>query len=272
MNVTIGACDWALPGSGLNATRIAADYGLKALSLQAGYFKNKYPIFEKEMQEYFLQDKERYGIEYVAIALNDFDNIPMHAGEDTQEYEKVWYILKNCVKAAVNLQIPLIQVPGFAASEIRDEQDYEYSKKCLQYLCDEAAKYDIVIGYESLLGPEEFKKLADMVNRKNFGLYYDSQNYSLFKGYDQIKILEEMYPYMVNQIHVKDGNNAMSGALLGKGDSNFNGTIDFLKKKNFQGYILLENYYDQLPLRLEDENPYNLLEEDINILKKAIEV
>ena len=35
--------------------------------------------------------------------------------------------------------------------------------------------------------------------------------------------------------------------------------------------ILLENYYDQLPLRLQGENPYDLLRQDIAILKKAIQ-
>jgi len=33
---------------------------------------------------------------------------------------------------------------------------------------------------------------------------------------------------------------------------------------------LLENYYDQLPLRTRAASPYDLLREDIEVLKRAI--
>ena len=62
----------------------------------------------------------------------------------------------------------------------------------------------------------------------------------------------------------------LSGALLGTGDAGFHDTMKWLDQHNYTGYILLENYYDQLPLRTQAENPYDLLREDIKILKKAI--
>lgn len=267
-NVKIGACDWALPGAGLYAPRIAAAYGLQALSLKIGLCENNYPIAEEAMQRYYLEDQQRYGIEYCAIALNDFDNIPMHAREGTPAHEQAWTILNKGVQTARALHIPVIQVPGFAASEIRTEKDYEYAAKAFRYLCDAAG--DIRVASESLLRPEEFKKLYDMVGRENFGAYYDSQNYHLFRGYDQVEILEGLLPFMVGQLHVKDGNGAMSGALLGTGDSNFSGTMRALSNNGYEGYILLENYYDRLPLRLAGENPYALLEQDIAIVKTAV--
>jgi sugar phosphate isomerase/epimerase len=269
MDVKIGACDWALPGAGLNAPRIAAEFGLKALSLKIGLYENDYPISHKKMQGYYMDDQQKYGIEYCALALNDFDNIPMHAREGTPEFPKVQPLLQKGVKTAIALHIPMIQVPGFAASEIKSEEDMEYIAKGLRYLCDEVGEHGIKVASENLLKPDEFKILYDLVGRKNFGVYYDSQNYSLFRGYGQLEILESLFPYMVNQLHVKDGKGAMSGALLGVGDSNFYGTMRILREKGFKGYILLENYYDQLPLRLEDGGPYSLLEKDINILKNA---
>lgn len=267
-SIKIGICDWALPGAGLYAARIAAEFGLQALSLKIGLYENNYPISEKVMQRCYLEDQQRYGVEYCAIALNDFDNTPMHAREGTPAYEQAWTILKKGLQTARALHVPVIQVPGFAASEIRSEEDYEYAARALRYLCDEAG--DIRVASESLLRPEEFKKLYELVGRKNFGAYYDSQNYHLFRGYDQVEILNGLLPHMVDQLHVKDGNGAMSGALLGTGDSNFFGTMRALTENDYEGYILLENYYDRLPLRLADENPYRLLAQDIEILKVAI--
>lgn len=269
-NIKIGACDWGLPGSGLYATQIAASVGLDALSLKIGLYENDYPITQPEMQKIYLNEQQKYGIEYCAIALNDFDNIPMHARKGTKEYDIVWNLLRRAVTTAKALGVQIIQVPGFAASEVKTEQDMEYSARAFQYLCDAAGEFGISVAGENLMTPEEFTKMSEMVDRSNFYLYFDSQNYHLFRGYSELAILEGLYPKMCNQLHVKDGQGAMSGGLLGTGDSGFHETMHWLDNHDYSGYILLENYYDQLPLRTQADNPFDLLRQDIEILKKAI--
>ncbi len=269
-NIKIGACDWGLPGSGLYATQIAASVGLDALSLKIGLYENDYPITQPEMQKIYLNEQQKYGMEYCAIALNDFDNIPMHARKGTKEYDIVWDLLRRAVTTAKALGVQIIQVPGFAASEVKTEQDMEYSARAFQYLCDAAGEFGISVAGENLMTPEEFTKMSEMVDRSNFYLYFDSQNYHLFRGYSELAILEGLYPKMCNQLHVKDGQGAMSGGLLGTGDSGFHETMHWLDNHDYSGYILLENYYDQLPLRTQAENPFDLLRQDIEILKKAI--
>lgn len=269
-NVKIGACDWALPGNGLYAPAIANKVGLEALSLKIGLSANDYPLTQPEMQELYLNDQQKYGIEYIAIALNDFDNIPMHARENTKEYDVVWDLLKRSVSTAKNLGVSIIQIPGFAQSEVKTEEDMMYSAKAFNWLCKQAGEYGITVAGENLMTPDKFEQMMQMVDCPNFKLYFDSQNYHLFAGLNEIDILEGSYKNMCNQLHVKDGNGHMSGSLLGKGDSGFYDTIDWLKNKNYEGYILLENYYDVFPLNKEAENPYDLLRQDIEILKNAI--
>lgn len=268
-NITIGACDWALPGNGLYATQIAASVGLEALSLKIGLYENDYPLTQPEMQRIYLEEQQKYGIEYCAIALNDFDNIPMHAREDTKEYAIVWDLLKRSIQTAKALGVSVIQVPGFAESEIKTEEDMVHSAKAFQYLCDETGALGIQVASENLMSPEEFQTFSDMINRKNFYLYFDSQNYNVFRGYDEVSILDGLFPQMCSQLHVKDGE-VMSGGLLGSGPSNFHKTMQWLGEHNYTGHILLENYYDVLPLRTQAENPYDLLREDIRILKQAV--
>ena len=270
-NIKIGACDWGLPGSGLYATQIAASVGLEALSLKIGLYENDYPVTHAEMQRIYLNEQQKYGVEYCAVALNDFDNIPMHARKDTKEHGIVWDLLRRAVSTAKALGVPMIQVPGFAASEIKTEEDMEHSARALRYLCEEAGASGISVASENLMTADAFQELHERVGCKNFYLYFDSQNYQLFRGYQETDILEGLYPHMCNQLHVKDGDGAMSGGLLGTGDSGFYETMAWLNSHNFTGYILLENYYDQLPLRTRAENPYDLLREDIQILKKAIQ-
>ena len=251
-NIKIGACDWGLPGNGLYATQIAAAAGLDALSLKIGLHEFDYPLTQPEMQKIYLNEQQKYGIEYCAIALNDFDNIPMHARKGTKAYDIVWDLLKRAVHTAKALGVQMIQVPGFAASEIKNE-------------------HGISVAGENVMNVKEFRTLYDMVDRKNFYLYFDSQNYYLNRGYRETDILEGLYPLMCNQLHVKDGaDGALSGSLLGTGDSRFFETMTWLDQHSYTGYILLENYYDQMPLRTQAENPYDLLREDIKILKTAI--
>lgn len=74
---------------------------------------------------------------------------------------------------------------------------------------------------------------------------------------------------LCSQLHVKDGVE-LSGGILGTGPSDFKATMKWLDDHDYTGYILLENYYDVLPLRRQAENPYDLLREDVRILRETI--
>lgn len=267
--IKLGACDWGLPGAGLHAAAIADSVGLDALSLRIGLYENDYPLTQPQMQKFYLQEQDRYGIEYCAVALNDFDNIPMHARKGTKEYEIIWNLLPRAVKTAKALGVSMIQVPGFGESEIKTEEDLEHSVKAFQYLCDEAGALGMRVASENLMNKKEFQELYERVNRKNFYLYFDSQNYQLFRGYNETDILNDLYPYMCDQLHVKDGLHALSGAPLGDGDSEFYETMDWLADHQYEGYLLIENYYDQYPLRTFAEDPFDLLKEDVRRLKEV---
>ena len=268
-NIRIGACDWALPGNGLYATQIAADVGLDCISIKLGTSDHDYPLTQKTMQEIYLDEQQRYGIGYCAVALNDLDNIPMHAKEGTKEHGIVWDMLRRSVPTAKKLGVSVIQVPAFVASEIRTEKEMERSADAFRWLCDAAGEADLMVATENDMEPERFKQFFEMVQRENFYLYFDSQNYHQKKGIDPIVILENLYPYMCNQLHVKDGVE-LSGGLLGSGPSNFYRTMNWLDQHYYSGYILLENYYDESPLRDQADDPYELLREDIRILREAI--
>jgi len=83
-------------------------------------------------------------------------------------------------------------------------------------------------------------------------------------------MIEKLFPYIV-EVHVKDGKNKdLSGAIIGEGDSGFYKSIETLKRLNYSGWIILENYYDQEPLRLKNNNYFELITQDIEILKNYL--
>lgn len=268
-NIKLGVCDWGLPGAGLYAIKIAHDLGLDALSLRMGLYENDYPILNPSMQRYYMEESEQYGIEFAAIALNDFDNIPLHAPKGTKEYDMIWNVLPRALEAAQNLNIPMIQVPAFNKSAIKTKEEMERAAVLFQYLCDHAKETGMKVASENILPPAQFKELHAMVDRDNFYLYYDSQNYPLYAGLTAIEVLEELYPYMCDQIHVKDGNGDLSASILGTGNTGFFDTMQWLSDHDYTGYILIENYYDQLPMRNLGD-PFALVKEDVEILKNTV--
>ena len=111
------------------------------------------------------------------------------------------------------------------------------------------------------------------VEMGNLSTFYDSQNYYFFNGYSQKETLEKLYPYICDQMHVKDGpgmdgkGGIMSGALLGQGDSDFAATADILKENKFSGWLILENYYYMEPLRSLGYGQFGALDQDVKYLK-----
>jgi len=81
-----------------------------------------------------------------------------------------------------------------------------------------------------------------------------------------------LYKYLVPTIHVKDGTSqALSGAILGEGTSDFFGVIEYLKKKSFDGWLISENYYNKYPLRDLKIDPADVFFKDMKVLKTAVQ-
>lgn len=270
MNVKLGICNFCVPGTGVFAPRFVAEAGLDGMSVEFGTYEKGFPLSNRRLQDAYLDEQQKYGIEYCNIGISGFDFIPLHAREDDPYHVIARQTLKSAVEAASYMNIPLVFVPAFGVSAINSEEDFEYTVKALQYACDLANEKGIQIASENALDTNGQINLVKAVDRENFGLFYDSDNLFYNKGYDQVKMLDELYEYLVPQLHVKDGKKGvLAGSLLGKGDSGFFGVIDVLKKRNYSGWIIIENLYEQKPLR-DEGDVFELFLEDVRILKNAV--
>lgn len=85
---------------------------------------------------------------------------------------------------------------------------------------------------------------------------------------DQCEQLEGLYPYMDSQLHVKDGINEPGGCLLGEGNTDFFPQMEILKKHGYEGWIIIENYYNLLPLRkCNEQNQMQIINKDLETLR-----
>ncbi|MCY9665785.1 sugar phosphate isomerase/epimerase [Paenibacillus alginolyticus] len=267
----LGICQWSLPVEGPYACKIASELGFEGIQLEIGSYERGFPLSRRAVQQAYLELAELYGISFTSIAVRVTDEYSMTQPYESADSGIVREAIIRSIDAADAMNISSVMIPSFQVSDIVSGQDFSRSAEVLISACDYASDRGITIATENLLSVEQMFRLADCINRPNLKLYFDTQNYALFRGYDAPEMLEKLAPLLCNEIHVKDGKQGeISASLLGEGDSEFFRSMRVLRKIGYHGWIVLENYYDRLPLRMQHEEPESLIKEDMRILLKAL--
>ena len=270
MDVKLGVCNHTLPGTGVFAPKFVKDAGLDGMSIEFGNYDVGFPLSMRHVQNTYLEAQQQYQIAYPNIGMSGFDFIPFHAHRGNAIHEIIRHALRLAIDAAAYMGIPVVFIPTFGVSTIETEDQFTNAVKMFQYASEYAEKKNIAIASESVMDLERQLRLYEEVSRGNFRLFYDSDNFFYEKGYDQVYMLAGMYPYMIDQLHVKDGKaGVLAGSLLGDGDSDFAGTIAFLKEKQFNGWIITENLYGKQPLYQIGGDPFIALLEDVKRMRIA---
>lgn len=264
--IKFGICHYSLPLDGPCALEIAKEVGFDGVQLDIiRNYKNQYALAEKTTQKKFLELSKKYNIEFPSVAVRELDQFTILGEENSIGVNAV----KIAVEVARDMGAPIVLVPTFVNSKIKNEQDFNQVVKVLAQACDFAVEHGITIAAENTLSPEEIERLISEVNRPNIKFYFDTQNHYLEKGYNSAQLLERLLP-LVCEVHVKDGKNKdLSGAILGQGDTGFYQCVEVLKKHHYSGWVVTENYYDLEPLSLQNDDPLELIKTDLKILKDA---
>jgi len=242
------------------------------MSVDLGYDYEGFPLMSDQLLAFYAAAGKTNQIEYSNIGCSCFDFIPLAPEESDPKHELAQKCLLAAIHAADVLQASVIMVPMFGVSTIETEDQFNRTIEMMQFACDAAAAHNIKIGAENVLPVDMQIEMVNRVDRKNFGLFYDSQNFAYNSGKNQVQVLDALYEYLVPTIHVKDGTSqALSGAILGDGTSDFFGVIEYLKKRSFDGWLISENYYNKYPLRDLKIDPADVFFKDMKVLKTAVQ-
>lgn len=271
MNVKLGICNICVPGGGVFAPRIVSEYGLDGMSVEYGSYEHGCPLSQRPLQDLYLEAQQKFGIAYPNIGVSDGDNISFKAAPGTKDDEIFNKIGTGAIDAASYMKIGLVFFSNFGPSHAKTDEDFENAARRYRFFCDYAGEKGIQIGCETPNTVEEQKMLYDMVGRENFHLFFDSCNHHCLADYDVHKCLRELYPYYINQMHVKDGVPGRNASMiLGTGTSGFAETIAFLKEQNYEGWLILENLYELEPMRTINPDYFEIMKADIAALKAAV--
>jgi len=171
--------------------------------------------------------------------------------------------------------LQIVAEMGFKGAAIdlgKYEDGFWYTCEQIGLLCEKAKKYGIVVATENVLSIRDNLRMIEAVGNKQLKLIFDTQNYSMMKGYSAADHLRVLHPY-VEQIHMKDGRDGMiSSVLLGSGDSGFMETAEVIKETKCSKWLLLENYYHREPLSQMHPGPFAAIKRDMKIARKIFDL
>lgn len=268
-DIKIGCVAWGLPGAGYFAPYVAHLAGLDGIQLELGSYEGGYPLSQREVIDAYLEAKEQYKIEYPAIVLNDVMEHEFIHGRNTENGKIAYEQMELAVETAAQLHIEKIMIPNFIKNLITKPEHVENTAEALKFACEKAGKKGIDILTENALDAGKQIELLEMVGCQNLKIHFDTQNFKYNFNMDQCKVLESLYPYMDAQMHVKDGISEPGECFLGEGNTDFFPQMKILKDRGYKGWIVIENYYNLLPLRRHsaNNNQMELLKKDIETLK-----
>ena len=266
--ILFGICEWAFPVQGPYFIKMAAQMGFDGVELDLGTYEHNFPLSNRKIQQAYLEEAQKWGISFSALAVNTLCDYGMKNPEGSRKREIAVTAIEKAVQAAYEMDINLIQLPSFDDGYINTEKEYQSFRECIRYACQIAQDKGITVSTENVLSADENLKLIKEVDMPNLGIYLDTQNPVLRKGY-YVPDMIRKFGKKILQVHVKDGaSGELSAALLGRGATNYFESIQALKEIGYEGWLVLENFYDQQPMNHGEYDPFELLKEDLAILKE----
>ena len=273
MNVKLGVIDIALPGKRVGNIKLMHDLGLEGM--QIIYLSSEdepFMLDYKWHRDYYMEMGEKYNVKFPSANVSDFDGVGLLHPKNTEKGKFVYDTIDRTLDMAAYMKMDMVLYPSFCDGEIRTEEELAITAEALRYACREAAKHGITVTSENTLSKELILKLVKLVDCPNFSVSYDTQNYWRVARIDQLDIIDFLHKnnLLYPEIHVKDGiGSVISSKLIGEGDANVKGSLDYLRSINYNGWLYLENYYCKKPLFNGTESAFSLLKRDIELLKEA---
>lgn len=270
MEIKYGICEWSLPLTGPNNCKIISEIGFDGMSLDVGTYELDYPLANPRVQENYLIEKERWGIEFPSIVINDLCNYNLCADKESEDRRIAMYSVKKSISAALAMKISTVFLPSFLASDIKNEQDFQATCAFIKEACNYAKDAGIDVCTENKLTAKENIRMLEVIDEINCKVYFDTQNPHSFHGYDAAEMIRELGD-RIKEVHVKDGfTGEMSAAMLGQGESDFLSSLKALVDIEYTGWLVNENMYFKRPLSQQAADPFELVTKDLKYLKESI--
>ena len=142
--------------------------------------------------------------------------------------------------AADYMGIPLGFIPLFRQSSIQTEQELKTAALRFRKFAIMQRKKGICIACESEMTVNHQLMLVELVDKENFRIFCDNANHLYFKDIDGYEVLKVVYPFYRGPV-TPEGQyqGCLANAVVGTWITRFYEVVNFLKEKNYSGWIIL---------------------------------
>ena len=169
--IKFGSTVWGLPGHSLFAPYLAHKAGLDGLQLELGSYEFGYALAQKGVQEAYLEEKEKYHLEYPAIVLNDLMKHGYAKGCNTEDGKIAFDMMELAIDVANEMKIDSIMIPNFGENRLREEIHIENTIEALRFVCERAEKKGITVMTENPLSWDRQIEILEAVGADNLKIH-----------------------------------------------------------------------------------------------------
>lgn len=241
----LGVTQWTLDVQGVATVARAAELGLSALQLDAGGWSGWPEKLDENNLDDYRKAAAETGIELVGIGVNPTNDFSLIADSGSSSLMQAKDAITSAIDAAKYLDISLVYVPSFNASEMKSDEHIRRTAAVLADLAEQAHKAGVLLASENTLDVEQQLRLLEYADHTNLKIFIDTQNPVLW-GHSVAEIIRGLEQYICPQIHLKDGRDGQMGnSSLGEGQARFSETAQVLKELNINALLVFENEYGE---------------------------
>ncbi len=226
----IGVCDWNIGKMCDPACfEVAKTIGLDGVQVSLGTAANDMHLRKHEMQEKYIAESKKHGVEISSLAIGELNGIPYKSDPRTEQW------VADSIDVCKALGVEVVLLAFFGGGDLRgDHKGIDEVVRRLKKVAPRAESAGVILGLESWLSAWETKAIMDRVGSPAVQMYYDVGN-SHGQGYDIYEEIRWLGSKNICEFHAKD-----YGNLFGKGKINFPAVRMAIDDIGYRGWIQIE--------------------------------
>ena len=271
-NARVAICEWSLPIKGPAMFPLCKEVGLDGVQIDDwSSWEHSFPLSDKKVQDLYLDMVKRTGVSIPSMGCNGFSRLGGFTNRvGTEEGQQSINAILQSRKICEEMSIPLVMFPCCWSGFIKTEEDLENMAKMLRLVAPAFESSPVELAIESVLSPKQYADLFSYVGSNKMKIYYDTQNPQYFASVYPPDEMRELDISTVAEIHFKDGLRKSQGSVYyGEGETGFADMVSVLKEKGYEGYLVIENFYNKVTWSHKEESVWVSIKEDVKRLKQA---
>lgn len=277
MSMKFGVCNWIVDFTQEpSCCETLSKMGFSGMQLDIGSYEENFPLSKPQLQAEWKEQAANNGITLCSLMVNETMRNGITTPKESEEYKIGQQAILVALEIAIKMEIPRVIVPSFRASGIYSENDLKKTIEALSIANKRAIELGVELISENVLSVEESIYFRNEILKNSGGqpikMHIDLFNYAFWKKISMHEILPGLLPLNGIEMHIKNGTSEDPGSLLLSvaGIAQLNESAQCLRDHNYEGWMFLENFYERPIFDRKDYTIHELMQEDLNWMKKNL--